>query len=166
MDINKQKEQFSLAYIHAVASAAGYAVYDYRVDDQSSDIGLAGYETGLFCEDPKLDIQAKCTENPNFISGGFLSFNLKQKNYDDLRKRAAVPRILVVMIVPDQAINWLAQSPNELVLRHCAYWVSILGKPDLPQNQNSANVRIPLSQAFDADALKKIMRQLADGEKP
>jgi len=37
MDINQQKEQFSNAYIQAVASVAGYSLYKPNVDDDSVD---------------------------------------------------------------------------------------------------------------------------------
>ena len=38
MDINQRKEQFSRAYVLAVASAAGYAWYQPSVDDDSIDL--------------------------------------------------------------------------------------------------------------------------------
>jgi hypothetical protein len=41
MHINQRKEQFSRAYIHAVASVAGYALYEPYADDDSIDCGLA-----------------------------------------------------------------------------------------------------------------------------
>ena len=36
MDINLQKEQFSNAYLQAVASVAGYSLYKPNVDDDSA----------------------------------------------------------------------------------------------------------------------------------
>lgn len=41
MDINQQKEQFSNAYLQAVASVAGYSLYKPNVDDDSVDWGIA-----------------------------------------------------------------------------------------------------------------------------
>ncbi|WP_242037834.1 DUF4365 domain-containing protein [Tolypothrix sp. FACHB-123] len=35
MDVNQQKEQFSNAYVRAVASIAGYSVYRPEVDDDN-----------------------------------------------------------------------------------------------------------------------------------
>ena len=35
MDLNKQKEQFSIAYVRAVIAAAGYNVYKMEVDEDS-----------------------------------------------------------------------------------------------------------------------------------
>lgn len=42
MEISQRKEQFSRAYVLAVAAAAGYAWYQPSVDDDSIDLGLAG----------------------------------------------------------------------------------------------------------------------------
>ena len=38
MDLNQCKEQFSIAYVRAVASAAGYGVQKPDVDDDSIDL--------------------------------------------------------------------------------------------------------------------------------
>ncbi len=45
MEINQQKEQFSNAYLQAVASVAGYSLYKPAVDDDSVDWGIAARGT-------------------------------------------------------------------------------------------------------------------------
>ncbi len=168
MDINQQKEQFSLAYIHAVASATGYSVYDPRVDDQSVDIGLMGYEQGTFCDDPRLEVQAKCTGAPVYINGNtMLSFPLKRKNYEDLRKNTGVPRILVVMVVPTLVNDWLIQSGTDLTLKHCGYWTTLRGLPPIDDpDQETLNVHLPVENMFCSDAIRDIMQRIADGRQP
>jgi len=37
MPLKRQQEQFSLAYIHAIASVAGYSIEEIRVDIDSID---------------------------------------------------------------------------------------------------------------------------------
>jgi hypothetical protein len=60
MDLNTQKEQFSVAFVHAVASVAGVKIIRAEVDDDSIDVGLE--RTGGCA--PKLDLQLKCTAEP------------------------------------------------------------------------------------------------------
>lgn len=44
MDLNQQKAQLSLAYVHALSAAAGAKVSHWLVDDESVDItvGMSG----------------------------------------------------------------------------------------------------------------------------
>jgi hypothetical protein len=42
MHLNEQKEQFSIAFIRAVAAVAGYNIASVEVDEDSVDIGLRG----------------------------------------------------------------------------------------------------------------------------
>jgi len=125
------------------------------VDDDSVDVTLYSKAEE---ERPRLDIQLKCTENADPVAGEF-RYSLKRKNYDDLRAgRLIVPRILIVMVVPNDISNWIHQSEAEMSLRHSAYWVSLR---DLPSTTNSGSitVRIPVSQRLTADALGKLIRE-------
>ena len=59
MDLNQQKEQFSIAYFRAVAAAAGYNVYKPEVDDSSVDLGIKGYRESGMRYPPQLEVQPK-----------------------------------------------------------------------------------------------------------
>src|SRR3954454_9711632 len=102
MDIAQRKEQFSHAYVRAVASVAGYTVYKPEVDDDSVDLGLAAKGRGDTIRSPRLEMQLKCTAQ-NVVRTAHVGFELNKKNYDDLRgSDLLVPRILVVVVVPEQ----------------------------------------------------------------
>jgi hypothetical protein len=59
MRINQREEQFSRAYVHAVASVAGYALYKPYVDDDSIDCGIAARgDAGIFFS-PRVELQLK-----------------------------------------------------------------------------------------------------------
>jgi len=60
MDLNTQKEQFSIAYVRAVAAVAGVKILRAEVDDDSIDIG---FERSGGCA-AKLDLQLKCRPLP------------------------------------------------------------------------------------------------------
>ena len=124
MTENDQKEAISRAYVKAIAAAAGFAIYQPSVDDDSIDLGIAASGTSGFAKRPRLEMQLKCTasdppEEPT------ISFPVKRKNYDDLRPSdLAIPRILVVMLVPGNLADWLNRTERELAIRRCTYWMS------------------------------------------
>ena len=125
MDENMQKSRFSLAYIEAVASRAGQAVEETRVDFDSVD----GAFVSDFGRRPRVEFQAKATSK-DVVNGDKIHFPLSRKNYDELRLDAINPRILIVLLMPDCIEQWLSQSNDELCLRRCAYWMSLKGEPE------------------------------------
>ncbi len=161
----RQKEQFSLAFIQAVAAAAGCNVTRADVDDESVDIELiAAHNPDDLRPSPHLAIQAKCTE----LDGGegdVLPLPLKLKNYNDLRAPCHVPRLLVVVCVPADVDAWLTATPEALVLRRCAFWRSLRGLPPA-DTETRKTVHIPRSQRFEPRALAALMATIARGDTP
>lgn len=165
MHINQRKEQFSVAYVRAVASAAGFAVYTPSVDDDSVDIGIAASGDVGTVRSPKLDMQLKCTSR-EIVGAASVAFPLKLKNYDDLRdENVMVPRILVVMIVPDALGDWLAHTEEELLVRHCAYWLSLRGL-GASNNEGNVTVHLPRINVFTVETIGQIMARLQEGGQP
>lgn len=105
MDLNAMKERFSLAYIGAVASRAGYYIVEPRVDQDSVDGTLMG-DIG---RRPRIDFQAKATAQ-DILRESHLAFPLPVKNYNDLRADTRTPRILIVVLIPGDSSKWLSQS--------------------------------------------------------
>src|ERR1700724_556056 len=167
MHPNMQKEQFSRAYVHAVATVAGYsAVAKPDPDDDSVDLIVCArgpYETK---HSPRLEAQLKCTGRSD-TRGDFLSLPISRKNYDGLRiPSRAVDIILVVMEVPTELAYWLKQSEDEMLTRHCSYWLSLRGAPALPLDQQEKTVRLPRAQLFDVAQLQAIMARIGRGDRP
>jgi hypothetical protein len=69
MDLNKQKEQFSIAYVRAVVTAAGYNVYKMEVDEDSvliwasrlPRLSICRSAHGLICNSNALPTKKYCT---------------------------------------------------------------------------------------------------------
>ena len=95
MDENMRKSRFSLAYIEAVASHAGQAVEEIKVDSDSVD----GTFVSNLGRRPRVEFQAKATSR-DVVIGDNIHFPLSIKNYDDLRLEAIIPRILIVLLMP------------------------------------------------------------------
>jgi len=59
----RQKEQFSIAFVRAIAAVSGYNITRCEVDDDSIDLGLKGSRReGSIRNAPCLDLQVKCTD--------------------------------------------------------------------------------------------------------
>lgn len=168
MDLNAQKEQFSRAYVQAVAAVAGYAWYVPSVDDDSVDMGIAERGGRGTVRSPRLELQLKC-HAATTPDGEQLSFPLKMKNYDDLREvDVQVPRILIIVLVPDSPVEWLTSSEEEMVLRRCGYWVSLRGRGSVASAAQDprVTVHVPRSQQLNPDGLGAIMRRIGTGALP
>lgn len=162
---NQIKEELSYAYVHAVASRAGFFVENVRKDLDSIDITISA--RGKVADDsvllsPKLDIQLKASAvlEP---SDGIIPFKLPIKNYNDLRGTTMAPRILVVLQLHKEENLWLSGDCNELKLRKCAYWLSLKGAPEI-ENETNKTVYIPEANFFGLDSLKVLMTKASKGE--
>jgi hypothetical protein len=156
MDENQQKEQLGNAYVRAVASVAGYGVHRPEPDDDSVDLVVSARGAVGSYRSPRLDVQVKCTAR-DCMTAEAVRYPLRAKNYDELRGEGfLVPRILVVVTVPVAAQEWLSQSEEEMILRHCGYWISLREAP-ASENIHSVTVNIPRRNVFDVEALRRLM---------
>ncbi|MDD5228878.1 MAG: DUF4365 domain-containing protein [Methylococcales bacterium] len=159
----KQQEQFSIAYIRAIVSAAGYALEEITVDEDSIDCSVTQRGNGnTYPEIESLRVQLKCTfaHKPH---AGYLNYPLSIKNYNDLRRKCMNPRILVVLHVPKDCDDWIQHNENSITLNHLSYWVSIKGMPET-YNEKNVSIKIPTAQQFTIETLKNLMNKLANGE--
>jgi hypothetical protein len=85
-----------------------------------------------------------------------LSFKLTLKNYDDLRADTMLPRLLILLLLPQDENDWLIHEPNRLILQHCAYYINLKGLP-ASSNLGHQTIYIPLSNRLTPDALKILM---------
>jgi hypothetical protein len=74
-----------------------------------------------------------------------------------------MPRILVVVHIPESEEEWLRQTEDELVLRRCGYWATLLGMPETT-NTSRATVRLPRGNVFDVPGLRGLMGRAARKE--
>lgn len=164
MHATAQKEQFSLAYVHAVASTAGFALVHYVVDDDSIDVGITAKGLVGTVRSPQLNLQLKCTATDDG-RGNTLSLSIKRKNYEDLRHTDYhIQRLLVVLRVPALDSDWIAHSAEQMTLKHCAFWSSLSGQPPLPDAQQSVTVSVPRQNVFNVAGLRDIVRRIGAGE--
>ena len=165
MDPNQMKEQFSAAYVKAVVSVAGFTMSQPSVDHDSVDWTIARRGGGGIIRSPKLDLQLKCT-NHSALYSKTIPFQLKKKNFDDLKgEDFQAPRILVVVIVPKSIENWLKQDETALCMNHCGYWLSLRSFQS-NANEDNTTVHLPRSNQFTVKALTAMMDRIGDNRFP
>jgi len=160
VDLAAQKECYSEAFLFAVAAAAGFGVARPAPDTDSVDWTLSA--GGELARRPKLDLQLKATAQ-DVLGETHLTFRLSKKNYDDLRDDLLmVPRVLLVVVVPDDASNWLVQTEETLAMSHCGYWMSLAGLPE--STRETVTVHVPRENRWERDSLMQIMARISTGE--
>jgi hypothetical protein len=156
-----QQECFGDAFLIAVAGVAGCAVSPRRPDNDSIDWTLSC----RLSRRPKLDVQMKTTINENGDRDA-IHYPLKRKNYDDLIMVDLLsPRILVLVTLPRDIEEWFSLSRDQLLLRRCAYWLSLAGSPT-SDNQYTVTVTVPRVNLFTPSALCSMMQRINEGLLP
>ena len=83
-------------------------------------------------------------------------YDLDIRTYDDLRVPGTLcPRLLLVLVLPENEAEWVSQTPEELTVRRCAYWLSLEGFPEVAVAR-SIRVPIPRANVFSAEAVRNL----------
>lgn len=159
-------ETLQVAYLHAVAAAAGCSL-SQPFPDSGIDWHVSHSSPAHTVDDEvtvKVQLKATYQIPPNPPRRTF-SFTLDNEHLVKLaRTPVAVPKILVVMIVPRARDQWLRAGHERLDLRHCCYWINLAGHPVTGRQRTT--VRIPTSRIFDDVALCEIMTRVGTGGTP
>jgi hypothetical protein len=160
-----RQEALSRAYIQAVAARCGMSCsfrdFDYGIDVTVHEIKRRGdhyAESGV-----SLDIQAKSLCCPP-ITGEAIPYDLRVKNYDDLRDpENPKARILVLLLLPENEEAWTTMTEEQLVLRRCAYWLSLRRHPPT-ENRETVRVSVPRKNVFAVESLQRLVALVRAGE--
>lgn len=158
MTSNDREEALSRTYVAAIAAGSGYITYEQNFDRDGVDLQIRAGGSMR----PSLDIQLKATINLGEARNDEYRYPLKCRNYNLLREQTMVPRILVLLSLPSAQDEWLSVTTENLILRRCAYWVSLAGHPET-NNKEFVTISIHNRNKFDVDALKKLMERARSG---
>ncbi len=155
-----REEALSRAYVRAVAGFAGYTVSEEDFDRDGIDMGVhAGGDLS-----PAIALQLKATTRLGALHpDNSYRYPAPIENYRELIRPSQVPRYLVVLALPADKAHWLTVSADELVMRRCAYWVSLFGAPE-SGNRASVTVRIPANNRLDHYALQELLERSRRGD--
>jgi hypothetical protein len=158
---NEVKEELSYAYIHTIAARVGFSCDRPKKDFQSMDVQVNS--EGRVCADAlqiqtHLGLQLKATAQ-EVPDDDPIAYSLPIKNYNDLRVMNAIPRLLVLFVLPPDAGQWLQHEIGEhLITRRCAYYLNLYGFPEVP-NETNKTVYIPRRNILTVDTLRTLMEQ-------
>lgn len=153
--------ELSYAYLHAVASKAGFecATAGRLSDNHGIDAMirvLARLDKDSILTDFDMDIQLKATTKQLPQSKSQYSYSLPIGQYDKLRADTAQnQKLLVVLLLPPNQDEWLSVSAKVMKLHKCAYWVSLRGACEI-HNQKHVTVYLPKKNIFSPDQLREI----------
>lgn len=162
---NEIKEELSYAYLHAVAAKVGYSCDRPNKDKDSIDAKVfARWEDseGIEFTSPEISFQLKATVKCEVKNGKF-SFDLSMKNYRDLKKKHPFPRLLLVLVLPENSEEWLDVSSEYLISKKCCYWCNMMPLPDI-NNDSKIRVAIHTSNLLTPEILRKLMEKSARRE--
>ena len=155
MSTNFVQEQLSWAAVRAVSSQAGFNLDRLDIDDHGIDGTLRSYEPGFL----PVDFQLKSTTN-YFERDGNIVYDLRVENFNVLVQNDSAPRILILFVMPPDREDWLSQTPEQLCLRRCAYWVSLMERRP-SSNTETVRVELSMDDVFSVDGLPGIFERLA-----
>lgn len=167
MTETRRMEDLSIAYLSAIAAQASVDFDIIRHDEDSVDCML---KQVVHLDDGRkfrasLHVQLKSTASKNLYSIGenVVTYKLKKKNYDDLRKLGTNEIILCLLVLPKESDKaWVECTDDELLLHGRMYWCSLRNKPDATQ-KDRVPVELPKSQFLDSDTLASLIVQVAGG---
>lgn len=158
------KQQFSLAYSHAVASAARCIMENIRSDVECVDYTIRQTADHVMYNSSQVDVQMKCTSQDVLKDDG-VHWSLDKSHYDKLRDTKTYnKKILVVLVVPEDILDWMHHSEKRLLLRQCAYWTYLGGAPEV--STATKTVLLPRENVFNVDQLLGILQRVGDGGTP
>ena len=169
---NDVEADLSYAYLHAVAARAGAVcnLSHRNEDNKGIDATLrvfGPFAGATYRKSIPFDVQLKATIKTPTDRGAHLSYSFKGKErYDRLREPCeAMPCLLIVLFLPDDDARWVEHSAEGLLLRKCAYWVSLREAPDFTNADNQV-IHLPKAQVVTPQSLHAVAARVAVGDFP
>ncbi len=169
LSIQNIESELSYAYLHAVASRAGFIteIAGRHTDDIGIDVTLrvvGRLANNSIFKRLSVDVQLKATAKKLPFKNDRYSYSLTRKNYDELRTtESTAQQLLIVFLLPKNQNEWLIHSEDALITKRCAYWLSLRGAPP-SENDTSQTVYIPTANVLSVENLHELMTVFSRNE--
>ncbi len=164
LPMSHRQEALSRAYVRVIAAQAGVTCGDVA-QDYGLDMYLRGIEevNGEYRDTgPQIDLQLKSTTRAR-VRADEVAYDLEVPAYNLLRLETVFrPCFLVLLVLPENEAFWLGQSVDQLILRRCAYGLSLRGAAPTT-NQETIRVRFPQVNIFSIDLVHHWMDEARQG---
>ncbi|GLY79739.1 DUF4365 domain-containing protein [Actinoallomurus iriomotensis] len=158
------QEQFSVAFVHMIASAAGCSLKRHDTDYDGVDLTIrssAEYEVYTGAE---FDIQLKCTTQQELLRKDHLVWTMKAKPFKHLiNPKRYNPAYLGVLLVPSDPQAWIEQDEGYLITRSRMFWQEAAKLGSIPEGGVTKDVHLPRGNLFDVAQLLGIMKAIGEG---
>lgn len=160
------EELLSISYVTAVAVKAG-VTFDLVRRDFGVDLSIRQIKSfGGKLMDMGVLFDCQLKASINWIQEqDNIAYDLDVMSYNKLVWRyqePSTPCILLLLCLPRDQNQWLNLTEEQLILRKCCYWTRITG-PESP-NKSSVRIRIPRSQMFTPDVIRRLISKIKRGE--
>ena len=159
-ELNRKKEQLSVAFLHAVLAKVGGGVQQstHLFDDMGVDAVCGAKNVvvgGIKMGNSLFYVQLKATSNA-VDHGSYYSVPLKKKQYLRYRRMCCedgIPLTLCVLILPDDLVEDLLVevTTEELIMRGKMYWLEF----DCASTKQT--LKLPKTNKVNEDGIKKLM---------
>ena len=170
-DLDTIQSNLGFSYLHAVVSYVGGSCIrtDQTADNMGVDVALTfqgDFSPKSIIRTITITGQLKTTRQVLHEFKGRISYSLDSKQYAKYTQRSNVDFLLFLFVLPpkDQK-SWLELTPQELILRKCCYWTSLIGAPPLIGGQDNMTVYFPEKNLVNTEQLRSILATLSKGEK-
>ncbi|WP_280338561.1 DUF4365 domain-containing protein [Nocardia neocaledoniensis] len=160
LDPNSHQGKFGEDYVRVLASAAGLVWSTDDVDVDGVDLCIKQPGRTRYGFSPQIEVQIKTVSRPKYRHGRLIFPGLSHTQFNQLAGTDfAVPRYLFAIHVPPAADRFADTITGALMLRHCAYFLSLRDRDrfavDNPKRK--VTVGIPVSNILDVDALRALV---------
>ncbi len=157
------EEDLSISYLRAIAAQAQVTFELNHRDEDSKDVDLKQQTVNDSGEpfNVEFSVQLKATYTLDDETSDSIKYPLRVKNYNDLCQKGCTDIILCLLVLPKDPSEWVNQTPNDLILKRCMYWVSLKGKSP-SSNTTTVTIDIPKKNIMSVETLKQMIHKIAN----
>lgn len=153
-----QQGYFAECFVRALAGAAGMISGQLDVDATGVDffVNLPGARGTI--RYPKIEAQVKSWSHPCGDAESW-HYPMEVRHFNALAGTGfEIRRYLFLVIVPPDALHYVAADTQALRLRHCGYWASFADREPIDeQAQRRTTVLVPKRNVLTVPALQALM---------
>ena len=160
LDRNQHQGLFGESFVRVLASAAGLIVSRAELDVAGEDFTISHKGVLGATRHPKIDVQVKSWSHQCAVRrDGHWKYRMRARHFNELAGTDfALPRFLVLVIVPADCADYATTRHDVVELKHAAYWLSLQdrqpvnGAPDA-----TVPVDVPEANLLTVEALRALM---------
>ncbi|MGH4015122.1 MAG: DUF4365 domain-containing protein [Pseudonocardiaceae bacterium] len=161
LDPNQHQGLFGESFVRVLASAAGLVVARAELDVTGDDFTISHKGVIAGTRHPKVDVQVKSWARRNAVwRDGHWKYRMQARHFNELAgPDFALPRFLVLVIVPDDCADYATTHHDVVELKHAAYWLSLQDRQPVDRAPDAkVPVDVPVGNLLTVNALRTLMR--------